>query len=85
MAEASGWDELTRFEQRLLIKLFGGGTVRKENPAVVDELRARGLVDENKSSRCQDCSFSRWRCAASKRTRLCGSVSRRSRHSWCAG
>ena len=47
MAEASGWDELTRLEQRLLIKLFGGGTVRKENSAVVDELRARGFVDEN--------------------------------------
>ncbi len=47
MAEASGWDELTRFEQRVLIKLFGGGTVRKENPAVVDELRARGFIDKN--------------------------------------
>jgi hypothetical protein len=47
MSETAVWDELTRFEQRLLIKLFGGGTVRKENPAVVDELRARGFVDQN--------------------------------------
>jgi hypothetical protein len=38
---------LTRFEQRLLIKLFGCGTTRNENPTVVDGLRSRGLVDEN--------------------------------------
>jgi hypothetical protein len=47
MSKTAEWDDLTRFEQRLLIKLFGGGTVRKENPAIVDELRARGFVDEN--------------------------------------
>ena len=47
MSEAATWDELTRFEQRALIKLFGGGSLRKNNPAVVDELRARGLVDDN--------------------------------------
>jgi hypothetical protein len=47
MSEAAGWDELTRFEQRALIKLFGGGSLRREDPAVVDELRARGFVDEN--------------------------------------
>jgi hypothetical protein len=47
MSKTAEWDDLTRFEQRLLIKLFGGGTVRKENPAVVDELRARGFIDEN--------------------------------------
>jgi len=47
MSDTAGWDELTRFEQRLLIKLFGGGTARKEDPAIVDELRSRGLIDEN--------------------------------------
>jgi hypothetical protein len=47
MSRTAEWDDLTRFEQRLLIKLFGGGSVRKENPTVVDELRARGFVDEN--------------------------------------
>jgi hypothetical protein len=47
MSEAAGWDELTRYEQRALIKLFGGGTLRREDPAVVGELRTRGLVDEN--------------------------------------
>ena len=46
MSATINWDDLTRFEQRLLIKLFGG-TTRNENPAVVDGLRSRGLVDEN--------------------------------------
>jgi hypothetical protein len=47
MFETRIWDKLTRPEQRLLIKLFGGGTTRNEHPAVVDGLRSRGLVDEN--------------------------------------
>ena len=47
MFEAPGWDELTRPEQRALIKLFGGGSLRKNDPAIVDGLRARGFVDEN--------------------------------------
>ena len=47
MSEAAVWDELTRFEQRALIKLFGGGSLRYNSPAVADELRARGMVDEN--------------------------------------
>jgi hypothetical protein len=47
MSATMRWDDLTRFEQRLLIKLFGGGSTRNERPAVVDGLRSRGLVDEN--------------------------------------
>jgi hypothetical protein len=47
ISEAAGWDDLTRFEQRALIKLFGGGSLRREDPAVVNELRARGFVDGN--------------------------------------
>ena len=47
MAETAGWDELTKSEQRLLIKLFGGGTTRNDRPAVVEGLRCRGFVDEN--------------------------------------
>jgi hypothetical protein len=47
MFEAPGWDELTRAEQRALIKLFGGGSLRKNDPAVVGRLRAKGFVDEN--------------------------------------
>jgi hypothetical protein len=47
MSEAAGWDKLTRFEQRALIKLFGGGSLRHDDPEVVNGLRARGFVDEN--------------------------------------
>jgi len=45
--EAPGWDDLTRIEQRALIKLFGGGSLRKNDPAVVARLRLLGFVDEN--------------------------------------
>ena len=47
MSEAPGWDELTRFQQRALIKLFGGGSLRNDDPAIAKELRTRGFVDEN--------------------------------------
>jgi hypothetical protein len=47
MDETTIWNKLTRFEQRALIKLFGGGTLRNDKPMVVEDLRARGLVDEN--------------------------------------
>jgi len=29
MSDAAVWDDLTRFDQRALIKLFGGGTLRR--------------------------------------------------------
>jgi len=38
---------LTRFEQRALIKMFGGGSLRNEDPAVVARLRTRSSVDGN--------------------------------------
>jgi hypothetical protein len=41
------WDDLDRLEQRLLIKLFGGGSTRYDDPMVVERLRRRGLVDDN--------------------------------------
>jgi hypothetical protein len=47
MSEATAWDELTRFQQRALIKLFGGGSLRNDSPAISSELRSRGFVDEN--------------------------------------
>jgi hypothetical protein len=47
MSEATAWDDLTRFEQRALIKLFGGGSLRYDDPAVAKELRVRGFVDEH--------------------------------------
>lgn len=45
MADAN-WDDLDRFEQRLLIKLFGGGSTRYDDPVVVEGLRRRGFVDD---------------------------------------
>ena len=49
MSEASAWDDLTRFEQRALIKLFGGGSLRYDDPTVARELRARAFVDDKNS------------------------------------
>ena len=46
MADAN-WEDLSRVEQRLLIKLFGGGSTRYDDPVVVDGLRRRGFVDDN--------------------------------------
>ena len=43
----ANWDDLDRLEQRLLIKLFGGGPTRYDDPAVVEGLRRRGFVDDN--------------------------------------
>jgi hypothetical protein len=47
MSEASGWDALSRLEQRALIKLFGGGSLRREPSTVVEGLRSQVLVDGN--------------------------------------
>jgi hypothetical protein len=43
------WDELTRSEQRLLIRLFGGGSVRNQNTADIEGLRRRGLVNDEQN------------------------------------
>jgi hypothetical protein len=43
------WDELTRSEQRLLIRLFGGGSLRNQNAADIEGLRRRGLVDDEQN------------------------------------
>jgi hypothetical protein len=49
MPETPLWDELTRSEQRLLIRLFGGGSLRNQNPEAVEGLCRRGLVDEEQN------------------------------------
>jgi hypothetical protein len=41
------WNELTRSEQRILIKLFGGGSLRDNDPSETAELRAEGLIDDS--------------------------------------
>jgi hypothetical protein len=43
------WDELTRSEQRLLIRLFGGGSVRNQKAADIEGLRQRGLVNDEQN------------------------------------
>jgi hypothetical protein len=40
------WDELTRSEQRLLIRLFGGGSLRNQNAVDIEGLSRRGLIDD---------------------------------------
>jgi hypothetical protein len=54
MVEAAIWAELTRPEQRLLIKLFGFGSTRNEEPAVVEGLLY--CIDNHKLSKAA-CSF----------------------------
>ena len=49
MPETPLWDELTRSEQRLLIRLFGGGSLRNQNPEDVEGLSRRGLVDDEQN------------------------------------
>jgi hypothetical protein len=46
MADLPQWKELTRFEQRILIKLFGGGFLRNNNSTETVDLRWYGLVDD---------------------------------------
>jgi hypothetical protein len=46
---AMPWDELTRSEQRLLIRLFGGGSLRNQNAADIEGLRRRGLIDDEQN------------------------------------
>jgi hypothetical protein len=41
------WNELTRSEQRILIKLFGGGSLRANDASETAELRSDGLIDDN--------------------------------------
>jgi hypothetical protein len=41
------WDVLTRSEQRLIVKLFGGGSLRNESAVTIGELGVRGLIDDN--------------------------------------
>ena len=49
MPETPLWDELTRSEQRLLIRLLGGGSLRNQNPEAVEGLCRRGLVDHEQN------------------------------------
>jgi hypothetical protein len=46
---AMPWDKLTRSEQRLLIRLFGGGSLRNQNAADIEGLRQRGFIDDEQN------------------------------------
>jgi len=41
------WNELTRRQQRILIKLFGGGSFRGDDSVETADLIQRGLVTRN--------------------------------------
>jgi hypothetical protein len=41
------WNELTRCQQRILIKLFGGGSLRGDDSVETADLIQRGLVTRN--------------------------------------
>jgi hypothetical protein len=41
------WNELTRRQQRILIKLFGGGSLRGDDSVETADLIQRGLVTRN--------------------------------------
>jgi hypothetical protein len=49
MMPAMPWDELTRPEQRLLIRLFGGGSLRNQNAADIEGLSRRGFIDDKQN------------------------------------
>jgi hypothetical protein len=39
------WDEMTRSEQRLLIRLFGCGSLRNQDPKAIEGLYRSGLIN----------------------------------------
>jgi hypothetical protein len=41
------WNELTRRQQRTVIKLFGGGSIRGDNCVETADLIRRGLITRN--------------------------------------
>jgi hypothetical protein len=44
--DLAAWNELSRREQRLLIKLFGGGSVTREGMEETANLRRLGLITD---------------------------------------
>jgi hypothetical protein len=61
------WDELTRPEQRLLIRLFGGGSLRNQNAADSEGLSRRGFIDDKQNLSMPGYWFRRSLCASKKR------------------
>jgi hypothetical protein len=46
MPATTHWNQLTRLEQRLLTRLFGGGSLRHQNPETISGLLQRDLIDD---------------------------------------
>jgi len=44
--DLAAWNELSRREQRILIKLFGGGSVSGESQTETANLRQLGLIND---------------------------------------
>ena len=47
MNDLTLWNELTRREQRIMIKLFGGGSANGDGPIETVNLMRLGLITEN--------------------------------------
>ena len=47
MNDLALWNELTRREQRIMIKLFGGGSSHGDGPIETVSLTRLGLITEN--------------------------------------
>jgi hypothetical protein len=41
------WSSLTRHEQKLMARLYGGGSTRGQDPKVISELRQLGLIESD--------------------------------------
>jgi len=44
------YDELTRPQQRLLVRLYGGGTLRRQDDTIISGLYRMGLIRGDKLS-----------------------------------
>jgi hypothetical protein len=46
MSTTTHWDDLNRSQQRLMIRLYGGGTVRKQDPEAIAHLHGCVFVGD---------------------------------------
>jgi hypothetical protein len=46
MPATTHWNQLTRLEQRLLTRLFGGGSLPHQTPETISGLLQRDLIDD---------------------------------------
>jgi hypothetical protein len=46
MSTTTHWDDLNRSQQRLMIRLYGGGTVRQQDPEAIAHLHGCGFIGD---------------------------------------